>query len=201
MRVSVSKPLRSDATPSKDKEQRTKQGQEGRETHRLDLLARALDARHEPLLDEPDARDAVPAEDLHDAHRRLACHSPSHDINYMVAYPLIHGKLTSESYTDESAMDPRIDALRAKITCVEDQRFSVEYHEPSKRSIGNALTVELNDGTVLDEVEIEYPVGHKRRRVEGTPLLLAKFERHIGHHFDAARQKTCVVFLSILSSD
>ena len=110
----------------------------------------------------------------------------------MVAYPLIHGKLTSESYTDESAMDPRIDALRAKITCVEDQRFSVEYHEPSKRSIGNALTIELNDGTVLDEVEIEYPVGHKRRRAEGTPLLLEKFERHIKPHFDANQQQTYV---------
>ena len=69
--------------------------------------------------------------------------SSSHDINYMVAYPLIFGELTSESYTDEAAKDPRIDALRAKITCVEDKRFSVEYHEPSKRSIGNALLVEL----------------------------------------------------------
>ncbi|KAI0706837.1 2-methylcitrate dehydratase [Cerioporus squamosus] len=112
-----------------------------------------------------------------------------HDINYMVAYPLIYGNLTSESYTDEAAKDPRIDELRAKITCVEDQRFSVEYHEPSKRSIGNALLVELNDGTVLDEVEIEYPVGHKRRREEGTPLLFQKFERHIGPHFSKERQE------------
>ncbi|EJF65314.1 2-methylcitrate dehydratase [Dichomitus squalens LYAD-421 SS1] len=111
-----------------------------------------------------------------------------HDINYMVAYPLIFGELTSESYTDEAAKDPRIDALRAKITCVEDKRFSVEYHEPSKRSIGNALLVELNDGTVLDEVEIEYPVGHKRRREEGTPLLLRKFERHIAPHFSKEQQ-------------
>ncbi len=107
----------------------------------------------------------------------------------MVAYPLIYGNLTSESYTDEAAKDPRIDELRAKITCVEDQRFSVEYHEPSKRSIGNALLVELNDGTVLDEVEIEYPVGHKRRRAEGTPLLFQKFERHIGPHFTKERQE------------
>ncbi|RPD59854.1 2-methylcitrate dehydratase [Lentinus tigrinus ALCF2SS1-6] len=112
-----------------------------------------------------------------------------HDINYMVAYPLIYGNLTSESYTDEAAKDPRIDELRAKITCVEDQRFSVEYHEPSKRSIGNALLVELKDGTVLDEVEIEYPVGHKRRRAEGTPLLFQKFERHIAPHFSQERQE------------
>ena len=61
------------------------------------------------------------------------------------------------------AADPRIDELRAKIRCVEDKRFSVEYHDPEKRSIGNALLVELNDGTKLDEVEVEYPVGHKRR--------------------------------------
>ena len=101
----------------------------------------------------------------------------------MVAYPLIFGELTSESYTDASASDPRIDALRAKITCVEDKRFSVEYHEPSKRSIGNAILVELNDGTVLDEVESEYPVGHRRRREEGTPLLIQKFKRHIAPHF------------------
>ncbi|KAL1707426.1 hypothetical protein EV121DRAFT_277971 [Schizophyllum commune] len=112
-----------------------------------------------------------------------------HAISYMVAYPLIFGELTSESYTDEAAADPRIDALRAKIFCVEDKRFSVDYHDPAKRSIGNALLVELNDGTVLDEVEIEYPVGHKRRRAEGTPLLMNKFQRHISHHFDTEQQK------------
>jgi 2-methylcitrate dehydratase PrpD len=65
--------------------------------------------------------------------------------------------------TDKSAADPRIDELRAKIRCVEEKRYSVEYHDPEKRSIGNAITVELNDGTKLDEVEVEYPVGHKRR--------------------------------------
>lgn len=106
----------------------------------------------------------------------------------MVAYPLIFGELTSESYSDASAADPRIDALRAKIHCVQDEVFSVEYHEPSKRSIGNALLVELNDGTVLGEVAVEYPVGHKRRREEGTPLLIQKFKRHISYHYDAAHQ-------------
>ncbi|KAH9832187.1 2-methylcitrate dehydratase [Rhodofomes roseus] len=111
-----------------------------------------------------------------------------HDINYMVAYPLIFGELTSESYTDAAAADPRIDALRAKITCVEEKPYSVDYHDPSKRSISNALLVELNDGTVLDEVEVEYPVGHKRRRAEGTPLLLQKFKNHIAPHFDQTQQ-------------
>src|SRR5258708_9304438 len=90
----------------------------------------------------------------------------------------------SFSSTDKSAADPRIDILRGKIYCVEDKRFSVDYHEPAKRSIGNAILVELNDDTVLDEVEIEYPVGHKRRRDEGKPLLMDKFTRHISHHYE-----------------
>ncbi|GJJ06346.1 ATP-binding cassette transporter CGR1 [Clathrus columnatus] len=91
--------------------------------------------------------------------------------------------------TDAAAADVRIDALRAKIHCVEDKTFSVDYHDPDKRSIGNALLVELNDGTVLDEVVVEYPIGHKRRRAEGTPVLLKKFQRHISHHYDKSRQQ------------
>jgi 2-methylcitrate dehydratase len=118
-------------------------------------------------------------------------------INKMVAFPLINGELTSQSYLDASAADPRIDALRAKITCVEDATFSKEYHEPSKRSIGNAMTIELNDGTVLDEVVVEYPVGHKRRRAEGTPLLMDKFRRHIGPHFSESHQKKYVQFFQL----
>jgi len=123
-----------------------------------------------------------------------------HAINYMVAYPLIFGELTSESYTDVAAADPRIDALRAKIHCVEDRRFSTEYHAPDKRSIGNALLVELNDGTVLDEVEVEYPVGHKRRRTEGTPLLINKFKRHLSHHYGDAHQKKILDTVSASAS-
>ncbi|KAL5528497.1 PDH1 [Sanghuangporus sanghuang] len=119
-----------------------------------------------------------------------------HDINYMIAYPLIFGELTSESYSDEAAADPRIDELRAKITCVQDTQFSQDYHDPDKRSIGNALTVTLSDGTVLDEVVVEYPVGHKRRRAEGTPLLMRKFERHISHHFDDTRKKQILEIVS-----
>ncbi|KAF8135663.1 MmgE/PrpD family-domain-containing protein [Boletus edulis] len=123
-----------------------------------------------------------------------------HAISYMVAYPLIFGELTSESYTDKSAADPRVDALRAKIYCVEDKAFSVAYHEPSERSIGNALLVELDDGTVLDEVVVEYPVGHKRRRAEGTPLLIDKFQRHISYHYDAAHQKKILDVVSDAST-
>ncbi|EJD52560.1 2-methylcitrate dehydratase [Auricularia subglabra TFB-10046 SS5] len=115
-----------------------------------------------------------------------------HDINYMVAFPLIYGRLTTEDYSDAAAADPRIDALRDKIECVEDPKFSVDYHEPEKRFISNAITITLNDGTVLDEVEIEYPVGHKRRREEGTPLLMNKFRNHIAPHFDAATQNRII---------
>ncbi|KZV85871.1 2-methylcitrate dehydratase, partial [Exidia glandulosa HHB12029] len=111
-----------------------------------------------------------------------------HDINYMVAFPLIHGRLTTEDYSDAAAADPRIDALRNKITCVEDTTFSADYHEPEKRFISNAITITLNDGTVLDEVHIDYPVGHKRRRQEGTPLLMNKFKTHIAHHYDQSTQ-------------
>ncbi|CAH7684848.1 MmgE/PrpD family-domain-containing protein [Phakopsora pachyrhizi] len=110
-----------------------------------------------------------------------------HTIQYMVAIPLIFGRLTTEDYTDSVAADPRIDELRAKISCVEDRRFSEEYHSPDKRSIGNAIKVELKDGSELDEVEIEYPVGHKRRRQEGKPLLQAKFLRHVEPHFSKSR--------------
>ena len=115
----------------------------------------------------------------------------------MVAYPLIYGELTSQSYADAAAADPRIDALRAKIRCVEEPQYSIDYHDPAKRSIGNAITITLNDGTVLDEVAIEYPVGHKRRRAEGTPLLMRKFENHIASHFDDAQRQKCVTPFSV----
>ncbi|KAI5476921.1 hypothetical protein MNV49_007022 [Pseudohyphozyma bogoriensis] len=115
-----------------------------------------------------------------------------HAIQYMIAVPVIFGRLTSEDYGDDVAADPRIDELRAKIQCVEEPIFSEEYHDPEKRYIGNALTVTLKDGTVMDEVHIDYPVGHKKRRAEGTPLLNAKFERHIAPHFSADHVKKIV---------
>ena len=112
-----------------------------------------------------------------------------HCIQYMVAVPLIFGRLTAADYEDAVAADPRIDALRAKILCAEDAGFTRDYHDAEKRSIANALTVELKDGTVLDEVMIEYPVGHKRRRVEGWPLLEEKFRRNLARRFGAAQQQ------------
>ena len=108
-----------------------------------------------------------------------------HCIQYMVAVPLIFGRLTAEDYEDDVASDPRIDALRDKIGCVEDKQFTKDYLDPSKRSIANALTVELVDGQKLKEVVVEYPIGHKRRRKEGMPLLVEKFKTNLARVFPA----------------
>jgi len=112
-----------------------------------------------------------------------------HTIQYMVAIPLIFGRLTTADYNDDVAADSRIDELRAKMRCVEDAHYSEDYHNPDSRSIGNAITITLKDGTVLDEVAIKYPVGHKRRRDEGIPLLISKLERHVKPHFSADKTK------------
>lgn len=112
-----------------------------------------------------------------------------HCIQYMVAVPLIFGRLTAGDYEDAVAADPRIDVLRDKITCVEDPQYTRDYHDPDKRSIANALTVTLKDGTVLPEVAVEYPIGHKRRRADGIPLLEAKFRTNLARRFPAKQQK------------
>ncbi len=102
-----------------------------------------------------------------------------HCIQYMVAVPLIKGSLTAADYEDEAAADSRIDTLRAKMEVRENERFSQDYLDPDKRSIGNAVQVFFEDGTATDRVEVEYPIGHRRRRAEGMPLLLDKFQRNI----------------------
>lgn len=112
-----------------------------------------------------------------------------HCIQYMVAVPIILGRLTAGDYEDSIAADPRIDALRAKMICVEDPAFTTDYHDPEKRSIANALTVEFNDGTKLDEIVCEYPIGHKRRRKDGIPLLEAKFRTNLARQFPARQQQ------------
>jgi 2-methylcitrate dehydratase len=112
-----------------------------------------------------------------------------HCIQYMVAVPFIFGRLTARDYEDGIAADPRIDALREKIVCVEDPGYTVDYHDPEKRSIANAVTVEFNDGTVFDEVAVEYPVGHARRRVEGIPLLIEKYKTNLARIYDTDKQK------------
>ncbi|KWR91718.1 bifunctional 2-methylcitrate dehydratase/aconitate hydratase [Cupriavidus sp. IDO] len=119
-----------------------------------------------------------------------------HCIQYMVAVPLLFGRLTAEDYEDKVAADPRIDALRARIVCVEDKSFTADYHDPDKRSIANALTIELDDGTVLDEVMVEYPIGHKRRRAEGMPLLVEKFRTNLARRFPP-RQQQAILAVSL----
>jgi 2-methylcitrate dehydratase len=115
-----------------------------------------------------------------------------HCVQYMVAIPLLFGRLTAEDYEDSVAADPRIDELRAKIHCVEDPRFTADYHDPAKRSIASALTITLNDGTVLPEVVVEYPIGHRVRRKEGIPLLMEKFRQNLSRRFSALVQQKIV---------
>ena len=112
-----------------------------------------------------------------------------HCIQYMVAVPLVFGRLTAADYEDETAADPRIDALRAKIVCIEDPGFTADYHDPDKRSIANALTIEFGDGAKLDEVVVQYPIGHKRRRAEGIPLLVEKFKTNLARRFPEKRRR------------
>ena len=110
-----------------------------------------------------------------------------HCVQYMVAVPLIFGRLTAKDYEDEIAADPRIDALREKMVCVEDSQFTKDYFDPEKRSIANALTIEFNDGSKSEEIVVEYPVGHKRRREEGLPLLVAKYKTNLRRIFDESQ--------------
>jgi len=112
-----------------------------------------------------------------------------HTIQYMVAIPLIFGRLTARDYEDDIAADPRIDALRERIFCVEDPQFTKDYHDPEKRSIANAVTVYFKDGSKVDEIAIEYPVGHKRRREEGIPLLIEKYRTNLARIFDKVQQE------------
>lgn len=110
-----------------------------------------------------------------------------HCIQYMVAIPLLFGTLTAENYEDRVAADPRIDRLRAKMQVIENKQYSIDYLDPEKRSIGNAVQVFFTDGTQSPRVEIEYPVGHRRRRKEATPLLFQKFRSAIATQFSADR--------------
>jgi 2-methylcitrate dehydratase len=112
-----------------------------------------------------------------------------HCIQYMIAVPLIYGRLTAADYEDTVAQDPRLDALRDKMICVEDPQFTKDYHDPEKRSIANALTVEFNDGSTFDEVVVEYPIGHKRRRADGIPLLVEKFRTNLARRFPVKQQQ------------
>ena len=119
-----------------------------------------------------------------------------HCIQYMVAVPILFGRLTAGDYEDGVAKDKRIDALRAKIVCVENRQFTRDYHDPEKRSIANALTVEFKDGTKMKEIVVEYPIGHKRRRKEGMPVLVEKFRTNLARQFPE-KQRTAILELCL----
>jgi 2-methylcitrate dehydratase len=106
-----------------------------------------------------------------------------HSLQYMVAVALLKGGLTPGDYEDEAAADQHIDELREKMQVVENQRFSRDYLDPEKRSIANALRVFFRGGAATERVEVEYPLGHRRRRAESFPLLRAKFERAVAARF------------------
>ncbi len=113
-----------------------------------------------------------------------------HCLQYMIAVPLLHGNLVAEHYDDAFHQgDPRIDALREKMEISEDKRYSTEYHDPDKRSIANAIQIFFTDGSSTERVEIEYPVGHRRRRAEGIPLLEKKFYTNLQTRFPEQRCK------------
>ena len=106
-----------------------------------------------------------------------------HCIQYMVAVPLIFGRLTAADYEDEVAADRRIDELREKMQVRENRRFTEDYYAPDKRYIGNAIQVFFRDGGQTDRVEVDFPIGHRKRRAEGMPVLVKKFEASVDAHF------------------
>ena len=111
-----------------------------------------------------------------------------HCLQYMIAVGLLRGILTAQHYEDAfHAAHPEIDALRAKMAVEEDPRYTPDYLDPEKRSIANALQIEFADGSASARVEVEYPLGHRRRRGEGIPLLVEKFRANLATRFDAAR--------------
>ncbi|PNY25522.1 2-methylcitrate dehydratase [Tolypocladium capitatum] len=117
-----------------------------------------------------------------------------HCIQYMCAVMLTFGRLEATDYTDggEAATSELVESLRRKIKCVEDPKYTLDYHDPKLRTISNALTVELNDGTVLDEVVVEAPLGHRLRREEAKPVILDKYKRHLAPHLPEARVRELV---------
>jgi 2-methylcitrate dehydratase len=119
-----------------------------------------------------------------------ALHNPAdrdHCLQYMVAIALLQGDLRAEHYENEVAADPRIDQLREKMHVSENQQFSRDYHDPEKRSIANSIKLIFKDGSQSDLITVEYPIGHRRRREEGIPVLLEKFKRNLATRFDSAQ--------------
>jgi aconitate hydratase 2/2-methylisocitrate dehydratase/2-methylcitrate dehydratase len=106
----------------------------------------------------------------------------------MAAIGLLKGNLTAQDYEDAAAADPRIDAIRDKMVCVEKAEYTRDYLDPEKRSIANAIQVFFKDGTSSENIAVEYPIGHRRRRGEGIPELVKKFKTNLARRFDAKKQ-------------
>src|SRR5262249_39760683 len=139
-------------------------------------------ALHPQVKDRLDEIETVRIETQESAVRIIdktgPLHNPAdrdHCLQYMVAVALLKGRPAPEDYEDAAAADPRIDGLRARTVVTEDPRFTADYLDPAKRSIGNAVQVVFRGGGCTEKVTVEYPIGHRRRRAEGVPLLLAKF--------------------------
>jgi 2-methylcitrate dehydratase len=106
-----------------------------------------------------------------------------HCIQYMVAIPLLFGRLTAADYEDQIANDPRVDLLRGKMQVKENATFTKEYYAADKRYIGNAVQVYFKDGTATQRIQVDFPIGHRKRRAEGMPVLVQKFESSVAAHF------------------
>jgi 2-methylcitrate dehydratase len=118
-----------------------------------------------------------------------------HCIQYMVAIPLIFGRLTAADYDDAVAKDPRVDALRAKMEVRENPLFTREYYEADKRHIGNAVQVHFRDGAT-ERVQVDFPIGHRKRRAEGMPVLVEKFRSSVAAHFPKAQTESIVALFA-----
>ena len=115
-----------------------------------------------------------------------------HCLQYAVAIALIHGELRAEHYEADAARDPRVDRLRACMSVEENRQYSVDYLDPEKRSIANSLQIFFDDGTATEEVAVEYPVGHRRRRAESLPLLFTKLRDNLSGQLPPDRVDTLI---------
>ncbi len=156
---------------------------------------------HPHIINRLDEIESISIE-THEAAMRIIAksgplHNPAdrdHCLQYMIAIALLNGNLTAEHYEDEHAADPRIDMLRDKMQVYEEKRFSVDYHDPEKRSIANSLHIKFKDGSATDKVCVEYPIGHRRRRSDGIPLLIKKFKRAVYNHYADERAREIIDF-------
>lgn len=153
--------------------------------HRLDDIDRIELTTHESAI-----RIISKTGDLNNPADRDHC------LQYMTAIGLLKGDLTADDYEDAAAADPRVDQLRNLMVVQEDERYSREYHEPNKRSIANAVQVFFTGGTKTQKVAVEYPIGHRRRREEGIPILVDKFRRNLAIRFPSA-QATAIANLCL----